>query len=144
MKVGNKKKSRSATSVPMESRLLKEAKRFDVTHFRPGQMEIMEAVLSGKNVVGVMPTGSGKSLTFQIPALLLPEATVIVSPLISLMQDQVEKAEEANIDAAKLNSTLTASQDRETRDAVAEGEHALVYVTPERLENPEYRAVLRE
>src|SRR3954466_11253383 len=127
----------------LRSRLKAEAKRFDVKHFRPGQLEIMEAVLAGKSVLGIMPTGSGKSLTFQLPALLLPKATIVVSPLISLMQDQVAKAEQANVEATKLNSTLTASEDRETRDAVAEGEHRLIYVTPERLENPEYLALLR-
>jgi ATP-dependent DNA helicase RecQ len=107
-------------------------------------MEVMDAVLSGKDAVGVMPTGSGKSLTFQLPSLLLPKATVVVSPLISLMQDQVQKAEEAEIESAKLNSTLSAAEEREVRDMIAEGESKLIYVTPERLENPEYRAVLRE
>jgi len=115
-----------------------------VNHFRPGQREIIEAVLSGKDVVGVMPTGSGKSLTFQLPSLLLPKAAVVVSPLISLMQDQVEKAEKAEIESAKLNSTLTAAEEREARDRIAEGDHRLVYVTPERLENPEYRSLMRE
>ena len=120
------------------------AERFDVRRFRPGQMQVMEAVLSGKDALAVMPTGSGKSLTFQLPSLLLPKATVVVSPLISLMQDQVEKAEEAEIESAKLNSTLSAAEERQARDAIAEGDSKLIYVTPERLENAEYRAVLRE
>jgi ATP-dependent DNA helicase RecQ len=138
-------KTEKSTSSPIERKSLRAAaERFDIRRFRPGQMEVMEAVLSGKDALAVMPTGSGKSLTFQIPSLLLPKATVIVSPLISLMQDQVEKAEEAEIESAKLNSTLSAAEERQTRDAIAEGDSKLIYVTPERLENPEYRAVLRE
>lgn len=120
------------------------AERFGIGRFRPGQLEIMQAVLSGKDAVGVMPTGSGKSLTFQLPSLLLPKATVVVSPLISLMQDQVEKAEEAEIESAELNSTLSAAEEREVKDMIIEGDSKLVYVTPERLENHDYRAVLRE
>ena len=120
------------------------AERFNIRHFRPGQLEVMEAVLSGRDALGVMPTGSGKSLTFQLPSLLLPKATVIVSPLISLMQDQVEKAEEAEIESAKLNSTLSRAEERQVRDMISEGDSKLVYVTPERLENPEYRSMLRE
>ena len=119
-----------------------EAGRFGVKRFRPGQREILEAVLAGKDVLGVMPTGSGKSLTFQLPALMLPKAAVVVSPLIALMQDQAAKAEEAEINAAKLNSTLTTTEEREAREAIAEGEHPLIYVTPERLENAEYRKIL--
>src|SRR6185437_11136545 len=109
MKKARQKSGSSAGKVDWQ-KLRSEAERFGVNHFRPGQHEIIEAVLSGKDVLGVMPTGSGKSLTFQLPSLLLPKAAVIVSPLISLMQDQVEKAEEAEIESAKLNSTLTAQK----------------------------------
>jgi len=143
MKKARQKSGSPAGKVDWQ-KLRSEAERFGVNHFRPGQREIIEAVLSGKDVLGVMPTGSGKSLTFQLPSLLLPKAAVIVSPLISLMQDQVEKAEEAEIESAKLNSTLTAAEEREARDSIAEGDHRLIYVTPERLENPEYRSLLRE
>jgi len=111
--------------------------RFDVTAFRPGQRDVMQAVLAGRDVIGVMPTGAGKSLCYQLPALLLDKATVVVSPLISLMQDQVEKLAEADIDAAKLNSTLTATEERQTAREIRRGLHDLVYVTPERLENPD-------
>ncbi len=128
----------------VRARLRAEAERFSIRQFRPGQMELMEAVLAGRSAVGVMPTGSGKSLTFQLPSLLLPKATVVVSPLISLMQDQVEKAEQAEIESAKLNSTLTKSEEREVRESIEEGKRKLIYVTPERLENLEYRQVLRE
>jgi ATP-dependent DNA helicase RecQ len=121
-----------------------EADRFGVHRFRPGQRAVIDAVLSGKDVLGIMPTGSGKSLTFQLPALVLRRATLVVTPLISLMQDQTEKALQANIEAAKLNSTLSMVQERETREAIAENNRSLIYVTPERLENLEYRNVPRE
>src|SRR3954471_21843581 len=143
MKKARRKSASSSGKVDWQ-KLRSEAERFGVNHFRPGQREILEAVLAGKDVLGVMPTGSGKSLTFQLPALLLPKSTVVVSPLIALMQDQTEKAQEAEINAAKLNSTLTTTEEREARDAIAEGDHQLIYVTPERLENAEYRKILRE
>ena len=138
-------KTQKSTSSPVGREVLRAAaERFNIRHFRPGQTELMEAVLSGKDALGVMPTGSGKSLTFQLPSLLLPKATVVVSPLIALMQDQVEKAQEAEIESAKLNSTLSAAEEKEARDAIAEGDSKLIYVTPERLENAEYRSVLRQ
>ncbi len=128
-------------SVPW-AQLRHHAKRFGVTHFRPGQRDIMEAVFTGLDVLGIMPTGAGKSLCYQLPALLLPKATVVVSPLIALMQDQQEKATEVSIDAAKLDSTLTTTEERQAKDALRQGQPALVYVTPERLDNPEYRDLL--
>jgi ATP-dependent DNA helicase RecQ len=137
-------RNRTSSSSFGRARLLSAAERFHVRSFRPGQLEIMEAVLSGKDALGVMPTGSGKSLTFQLPSLLLPKATVVVSPLIALMQDQVQKAQQAEIESAKLNSTLSCSEEEEAWEMISEGDSKLVYVTPERLENPEYRAVLRE
>jgi len=127
------------------SRLHREAEqRFGVKKFRPGQREIIECVLRQHDVVGILPTGAGKSLTYQLPALLLPKSVVVVSPLISLMQDQQEKAEDAEIDAAKLDSTLTTSETRNTVQEIREGEHDLIYVTPERLENPEYLDLLKK
>ncbi|HEX2660547.1 MAG TPA: RecQ family ATP-dependent DNA helicase, partial [Polyangia bacterium] len=112
--------------------------RFGITRFRLGQREIIEAVLAGQgDVVGIMPTGSGKSLCYQLPALFLPHATVVVSPLISLMQDQQEKMTEAEIAAAKLNSTLNGTQEQEAVAQIADGKSALIYLTPERLEKPE-------
>src|SRR5689334_21773868 len=97
------------------TRLRREAERFGVKRFRPGQRDIMEAVFGGRDVLGIMPTGAGKSLCYQLPALLLPKATVVVSPLISLMQDQQTKAADADITAAKLDSTLTSTEEREAK-----------------------------
>jgi ATP-dependent DNA helicase RecQ len=117
--------------------------RFGVEHFRPGQEEILRNVMEGRDTLGLLPTGAGKSLCYQLPSLLLPHKTVIVSPLISLMQDQQEKLAEVHIEAAKLNSTLSRSQERQTVHEIETGETKIVYVTPERLENPEYLQLLR-
>jgi ATP-dependent DNA helicase RecQ len=124
--------------------LLVARRRFGVTHFRPGQLELIEAVLAGKDALGILPTGAGKSLTYQLPALLLPGPVVVVSPLISLMQDQQEKLERRHIHAAKLNSTLKLSEERAAVREIDEGEHELIYITPERLENESYRALLKD
>ena len=118
--------------------------RFGVRQFRPGQRLVIERALGGRDTLGIMPTGSGKSLCFQLPSLLMSGTTVVVSPLLALMQDQHEKLTAANIPAAKLDSTLTASEEREAADDIAAGEPDLVYVTPERLEKPEALELLRQ
>ncbi|MBF5045656.1 ATP-dependent DNA helicase RecQ [Aggregicoccus sp. 17bor-14] len=118
--------------------------RFGVEQFRPGQREIMEAVIAGRDVLGVLPTGAGKSLTFQLPALFVPGSTVVVSPLLALMHDQKEHlTERFDLDAAKLDSTLSASDARELHTEIRRGEHEFIYVTPEQLENPERLALLK-
>src|SRR5256885_133561 len=119
------------------------ARRFGVRTFRPGQQELLEAALRGRDALGLLPTGAGKSLTYQLPALFLPKAVVVASPLISLMKDQEEKAQAARIEVAKLDSTLTTGEERETAEEIAGGANDLIYVTPERLENPEYVDLLR-
>jgi ATP-dependent DNA helicase RecQ len=116
--------------------------RFGVARFRPGQREIIARVLEGQDTLGIMPTGSGKSLCFQLPALLLPKTTVVVSPLIALMEDQQRKLAEAEIPAAKLDSTLTVAEARETVEDIAHGAPELVYVTPERLDKPDELSLL--
>ena len=105
---------------------------------------MIEAVLAGRrDVVGIMPTGAGKSLCYQLPAIFLPRATVVVSPLISLMQDQQDKLAEADIVAAKLNSTLSAAEAQDTVARIERRESPLIYVTPERLERQEDLAMLK-
>ena len=122
----------------------KAREHFGVRQLRPGQRELIETVLNGGDAFGIMPTGAGKSLCYQLPALFLPKATVVVSPLLSLMQDQTEKLEEAGVETAKLDSTLTAREERETTRTVKKGQAELIYVTPERLENPKHLAVLKK
>jgi ATP-dependent DNA helicase RecQ len=117
--------------------------RFGVRTFWPGQVELIEGVLAGSNQLGVLPTGGGKSLCYQLPALFLPRTTVVVSPLISLMHDQTTKLAEAEIPAAKIDSTLTSAEEREAIHDIRQGAPELVYLTPERLENEEYVALLQ-
>jgi ATP-dependent DNA helicase RecQ len=124
--------------------LYAEAERFGVTRFRPGQRQVMEAVLAGRNVLGIMPTGAGKSLCYQLPAMFLPKPVIVVSPLIALMQDQQQKLEAADVPAAKLDSLLTRVEERQIVEGIQEGEHPLVYITPERLENPEAIALVKQ
>jgi ATP-dependent DNA helicase RecQ len=107
---------------------------FGYHSFRPGQKEIMEAVLSGRDCVGVMPTGAGKSLTYQIPARILGGVTLVISPLIALMKDQVDAMEEVGVKATFLNSSLTAEEKRERVRGLREGAFELVYASPEGLE----------
>ena len=107
--------------------------RFGFPSFRDGQEALIDAILSGQDVFGVMPTGGGKSLCYQIPALLLDGLTLVISPLISLMKDQVTALKEAGIPAAFLNSSLTAAQQREVLSRAELGAYKLIYVAPERL-----------
>jgi ATP-dependent DNA helicase RecQ len=102
--------------------------------FRPGQREIVEAVLSGRDCIGVMPTGAGKSLTYQIPARLLGGTTLVVSPLIALMKDQVDAMARVGLRAAFLNSTLSPEERRERVRALRRGELEILYAAPEGLE----------
>jgi ATP-dependent DNA helicase RecQ len=124
-------------------RIAREAeRRFGIREFRPGQRALIEAVLAGRNVLGIMPTGAGKSLAYQLPALFLPHPIVVVSPLIALMRDQREKTEDADMPAVKVDSTLSAREERAASEDIADGDAKLIFVTPERLENPEYLALL--
>ncbi|MDR1971645.1 MAG: RecQ family ATP-dependent DNA helicase, partial [Treponema sp.] len=106
---------------------------FGYPRFRPGQEEVIDAVLAGRDVLAVMPTGAGKSLCYQIPALLLEGLTLVVSPLISLMKDQVNALQEAGVPAAFLNSSLMAGEYAETISRAVRGEYKILYIAPERL-----------
>jgi ATP-dependent DNA helicase RecQ len=113
-------------------------KYFGHSSFRPSQETVIDAVLSGRDVLGVMPTGAGKSVCYQIPALLFKGATLVVSPLISLMKDQVAQLRQGNIPAAFINSSLTAEQYHEVLRRVEEGRYKIIYVAPERLETADF------
>jgi ATP-dependent DNA helicase RecQ len=116
---------------------------FGFNAFRPGQAEIVEAVLAGRDVLAVMPTGSGKSLCYQLPALLCDGLTIVVSPLIALMRNQVAQLCSYGVAAASLNSANDAFENRQILDRIARGELRLVYVSPERLVKPETRELLK-
>ncbi|RYL95058.1 DNA helicase RecQ [Sporolactobacillus sp. THM7-4] len=111
-------------------------KYFGYDHFRTGQDQIISRLLSGLDTVGIMPTGGGKSLCYQIPALLLPGTTLVISPLISLMKDQVDALKTAGIPATFINSSLPFSESRTRLSEAADGRYKLVYIAPERLELP--------
>ena len=115
---------------------------FGFSSFRPHQRALVEALLAGRDVFAALPTGGGKSLCYQLPAVLRPGLTVVVSPLISLMKDQVDGARENGLPAWLLNSTLTPDQARETWRLLAAGRVRLLYVSPERLALPEFRAAV--
>ncbi len=117
-------------------------KHFGFDGFRPHQEEIVRAILQGRDVFAALPTGGGKSLCYQLPALMREGLTLVVSPLISLMKDQVDAAREGGIPAAFLNSTLSAEESRETWGALSSGAIRLLYASPERLSIPGFRAAL--
>ena len=106
--------------------------------FRPGQEALVDGILSGRDALGIMPTGGGKSLCYQVPALLLPGVTLVISPLISLMKDQVAALEAAGVSAAFLNSSQSLEESRQVWSRVRRGECRLLYVAPERLENQRF------
>ena len=109
--------------------------RFGHQDFRPGQWEPLNAVLSGHDALVVMPTGSGKSLIYQLPAVLLPGLTVVVSPLIALMKDQHDKLSAQGVSSVAMHSHLSTSETREAHRAIAEGEGEILYLTPERFKD---------
>ncbi len=116
---------------------------FGFEEFRPGQSEIVSAVLEGRDVLAVMPTGSGKSLCYQLPALLRGSLTVVVSPLIALMRNQVAQLRGYGIAAAALNSANDPNENRAVLDGIARGELRLIYVAPERLVRQDTLDLLR-
>jgi ATP-dependent DNA helicase RecQ len=115
---------------------------FGFTELRDGQHDVIARVLRGEDTLAIMPTGAGKSLCYQLPALHLPGTTIVVSPLISLMKDQAEKLGEAGVAAEQLNSAQKASDQDASMDRIAEDGSAIVFATPERLADPEFRAAM--
>lgn len=111
---------------------------FGYNSFREGQEKLIDSILAGRDALGIMPTGSGKSLCFQIPALMMDGITLVISPLISLMKDQVTTLNQAGIHAAYLNSSLTANQYYKALAYAREGRYPIIYVAPERLVTDEF------
>jgi ATP-dependent DNA helicase RecQ len=111
---------------------------FGIARLRPGQEDVIRSVVEGNDTLAIMPTGAGKSLCYQLPALHLPGTTVIVSPLISLMKDQVDKLTEAGVDAAQVNSALSAAERRENIEQIEGAQSDFVFTTPERLADPAF------
>ncbi len=134
--------TRKTTSISWPD-LLREARtRFHIQRFRPGQREVIASVLSGQDTLALMPTGAGKSLTYQLPALFLPKPVIVVSPLIALMQDQQEKAAQADVVVEKLDSTARRADREQAHRDIAENSAQLIYVTPEKLSDAGFLAEL--
>lgn len=121
--------------------LLKKYYGYD--SFRSGQMEIIENILSHKDVLAIMPTGGGKSLCYQIPALILDGTTIVISPLISLMKDQVDTLQQMGIPSAFINSSLSMGELRQIINEAENNKYKLLYVAPERLESESFMELLR-
>ena len=117
---------------------------FGHSNFRPGQEALIDGILAGRDALGIMPTGGGKSLCYQVPALLLPGLTLVVSPLISLMKDQVAALNGVGIPAAFLNSALDAQAFQAVCREIRQGMHKLIYVAPERLLQEGFLALMQE
>src|SRR5215470_7969670 len=120
--------------------LLRE--RFGFGEFRPAQQQVIDKVMAGANVLAVMPTGSGKSLCYQLPALALPGLTLVVSPLIALMKDQVDQLNHLGLPATLINSTISREQQRSRLEQAIAGKIKLLYIAPERFQNDEFRTRL--
>src|SRR5215216_6242428 len=118
------------------------AARFGFEAFRPGQEQVVESLLAGRSALAVFPTGAGKSLCYQLPALLLDGMTIVVSPLIALMKDQIDFLQRSGIDAARLDSSLDVAEQREIFDRLRAGSLKLLYVAPERFNNERFLAQL--
>ncbi len=119
------------------SRALQE--HFGFSQFKPGQREVIQHLLAGRSAAALFPTGAGKSLCYQLPALLLPGLTLVVSPLIALMKDQIDALRARNIAAARMDSSLSADDYREVMDRIRSGDLRLLYVAPERFNNERFR-----
>ncbi|BEU28240.1 RecQ family ATP-dependent DNA helicase [Paraburkholderia largidicola] len=116
---------------------------FGLESLRPGQREIIESVMHGRDTLAIMPTGAGKSLCYQLPALHLNGLTLVVSPLIALMKDQRDKLLAANVEALQINSTLNAAEERQAYEELKTASRAIVFVTPEQLTKPALLDALR-
>jgi ATP-dependent DNA helicase RecQ len=119
-------------------------KYFGYQTFRNGQQQIVESVLAGKDTFGILPTGGGKSICYQIPAMLLDGITIVVSPLISLMKDQVDSLKQIGIPATYINSSLSPTELRERITEIHQHTYKIIYVAPERLETEYFLSLFRQ
>lgn len=127
----------------IDDALISLQEHFGFDRFRAGQNEVVSAILAGKNAVVVMPTGSGKSLCYQLPAMMLPGATLVVSPLIALMKDQVDALQARDLPATFINSSIDPGEQRARIDALRRGEFKLVYIAPERFRSSRFVEALQ-
>ena len=128
-----------ADGVSMDDAQAALKRYFGYESFRPGQRQAIEAIVHGRDTLAIMPTGAGKSLCYQVPSLLFTGVTIVVSPLIALMHDQVEALESAGVPAAYLNSSLGEAEQRDVMERVSRGDIVLLYCAPERLARQDFR-----
>ena len=129
------------TSPPTKAELRRTLREtFGIQRLSEGQQSVIERVLAGKDTLAIMPTGAGKSLCYQLPALHLDGATIVVSPLISLMKDQAERLGKAGVRTEQLNSAQPAKAQNDSMQRIAESNHGIVFTTPERLADPAFIA----
>lgn len=142
---GNQSSPSSTEPGPSSAAVSKTLRHtFGITRLRPGQDEVIESALQGHNTLAIMPTGSGKSLCYQLPALKKPGMTVVVSPLISLMKDQADKLESVGLDAVQLNSSISEREQEQSLQSIRETNGEFVFTTPERLTDAEFIAALKQ
>src|SRR3954466_6011118 len=125
------KKKSSSPQISGLNRSLRSTFGFD--QLRPGQAEVIRSVMQGQDTLAVMPTGAGKSLCYQLPALHIEGTTIIVSPLISLMKDQVDKLQERGLEALQVNSTLTAEGEEAALEQIEQESSEFIFTTPEQI-----------
>lgn len=134
---------KAARAAPLETARRIARARFGIDDLREDQAQVITNVLAGRNTLAVMPTGAGKSLCYQVPALLMRGVTLVVSPLIALMKDQSDKLAAAGVSNAAVNSTLSRGDERDALKAISAAAHEIVFATPERLADPDFIALLR-
>ena len=140
-RASNKTTSKSSNKIPKEAtQLLHDMFGFD--QFRPGQAAVISSLLAGRSALAIFPTGSGKSLCYQLPALALKGLTVVISPLIALMKDQIDYLQQRGIGAARLDSSLSRDETLQVYDDLRSGQTRLLYVSPERLGNERFLQLL--
>ncbi len=132
------------STMSSSNRITSILRRLGYEQFRPGQGEVVSALLEGRDVLAVLPTGAGKSLTYQLTSQLLPGVTVVVSPLIALMKDQAESLKDRGVDVALINSAQSEREAEEELEEVEQEESKLLYVTPERFDNDEFMTTMED
>ena len=141
--VGGRRNSSTHTRAQDDRRIQSVVRSvFGLASLRPGQQAVIESVLAGSHTLAIMPTGAGKSLCYQVPALLMPGMTLVISPLIALMRDQFEKLIGLGLTAAQVNSALPADEVRRARAKIGRRSVEFLFTTPEQLASPDLRAVL--
>ncbi len=119
-------------------------KYYGYDHFRDGQENIIKNILDKRDTMAIMPTGAGKSLCYQVPALLFEGVTLVISPLISLMKDQVDSLEDIGIPATFINSSLSFKETNKRIADVGQGKYKLIYIAPERLESEDFAQLIKD